>query len=240
MEQNVDRIVARIARSQHGLLTREHAVGAGVTEEAIRQRLVAGRWEPAQPHVYRIGGSRQTWRQELLAACMAANAVASHQAACQLWGLRLPERDVVEVTVRRGRMPRLWGGALVHRSRDLHTEHITLRDGIPVTKPARTLVDLGAVCGPGVVDRAVDDLVASKLTTLDGLRYILDEVGRQGRRGVGTLRRCLDWRYGDHDSSLEARVLRIIATTGSPTRRCSTTCGWKARTASSTSPTPAT
>ena len=50
--------------------------------------------------------------------------------------------DVVEITVPRSRRPRL-DKVIVHRSKDLVPGHGTEHQRIPVTKPARVIVDLG-------------------------------------------------------------------------------------------------
>ena len=214
---NADRIAADVARHHHGLLTRRDLIEREVTEREIDHRLAIGRWERVYPGVYRIAGVPRSWEQRLLAACLAAApGWASHRSAARLWGLWTPDRDVVEVVVNKTRGPRL-GDTTVHRASDLDAEHhVTVRHGIPVTKPARTLVDLGMSCSQGVVDKAVTDAVASKLVTLDGLRVALKEVGRRGRTGAGYLRRSLETLYGVPDSHLEGLALRVLQRYGVP------------------------
>jgi hypothetical protein len=71
-------------------------------------------------------------------------AVLSHRSAAALWGIARPT-EVIEVTVSgtAGRAERR--GINVHRSRTLLSSDCTRRNGIPVTKPSRTLEDLRRV-----------------------------------------------------------------------------------------------
>ncbi len=76
-----------------------------------------------------------------MAATLATNGVLSHRAAGALWGLRRWD-GVIEITTRRTRTKR--PGLLLHRA-VLADDEITTRDGIPVTTPARTQLDLAGV-----------------------------------------------------------------------------------------------
>lgn len=91
-------------------------------------------------------------------------AALSHRDAAALWGLLAPRDGPVDVSVPRdgGRSPRR--GIRLHRSTSLSPVDVTLRKGIPITTPARTVRDLrGALVakarcvrvGPAEVRRAV-------------------------------------------------------------------------------------
>ena len=90
-----------------------------------------------------------------LAAVMAcgSGAVLSHRAAAALWGLR-PSSTRIEVTVPRGRHG--VAGLRVHHTRALDPKDITVKDGIPVTTVARTLLDLSAVLSASDLEAAID------------------------------------------------------------------------------------
>lgn len=208
-----DRRLAPIAAGQRGLLTHGQASAAGMSAEAVKRRLRTGRWEPCHEGVYRIAGSPRSWGQDILAACLAArpDAVVSHRSAARLWGLDGFEEDVVEVTVARPLCHRLTR-VIVHRSTDIARTVPASRDGLFVTNPMRTLIDLGAVVRPRLVERALDHAVGRRLVTLGGVRRELESVARRGRRGAGVMRALLEERCGDvgvPDSVLEARMLRI-------------------------------
>jgi len=211
---------AKVASGQYGLITRDQARATKVTVRAIRHSLETGRWVPQHMGVYAVAGSPRSWNQTVLAACLAGGtgAVASHRCAAQLWGLDDRNGDVVEISVARSSFHRL-DGVIVHRSTDLHRSPVTMRAGIPVTNPMRTLVDLGSVVAPAVVERALDGALARRLVTLAGVRRELDALARKGRRGGGVLRALLGERAGVDllaPSVLESRMLRLCRDHGVP------------------------
>ncbi|MBI2170010.1 MAG: DUF559 domain-containing protein [Actinobacteria bacterium] len=203
-------LIAGVARHQHALITTGQLTELGISRAELRTLLRRGALERVHARTYRVTGAPRTWEQQVMAACLSSgdDAVASHRSAAQLWGLA-SGLDVVEVVMPRARATEL-RGVVTHRSSDLEPQDVTIRLGIPVTKPARTLVDLGAVSPRSVVDAAIDRALASRLTTLEGLWWMLVRVGRQGRSGAGILRRCLEWRFGVPDSVLEGLFMRIV------------------------------
>jgi very-short-patch-repair endonuclease len=209
----VERALAELAAVQHGLITRVQALERGLTDAAIKWRCTDGVWRALHPGVYVVGGAPDTWHQRMLGACMAAGglAVASHRSAARLWGL-LGDDDVVELSVLRPKGPRP-AGALWHRSRDLVPAHTTLRQGVPVTNPMRTLVDLGAVVKHWVVEDALDRGLSTKLIRMSAVEWMLHDVARPGRRGCGVLRKVLDERAlgaAPPDGLLEPRMARLL------------------------------
>src|SRR5437764_828424 len=94
------------------------------------------------------------------------------------------------------------------------------RAGIPVTDPYRTLIDLGSVVDCPVVEEAVDRALAVRLVTLPGILTALEMVGRQGVRGVGTLRHTLERRGVQSrlyaPSVLESKMARILKSLNLP------------------------
>jgi very-short-patch-repair endonuclease len=214
-----ERALAELAAVQHGLVSRAQAHELGVSDSSIRKRCLAGGLRALQPGVYVVGGAPDTWHQRMLGACMAAGglAVASHRSAARLWGL-LGEEDLLELTVCRPRAPRP-RRALWHRSRDLVPRHATVRNGIPVTNPMRTLVDLGAVVERWVVEDALDRALSSRLVRMSAVEWMLHDVARPGRRGCGVLRTVLDDRAlgtARPDGLLEPRMARLLRSHGLP------------------------
>jgi very-short-patch-repair endonuclease len=213
-----DRELARLAALQHGVVDRHEVRARGLTDDAIHRRLRAGRLLQVHPGVYLLPGAPDTWHQRVLAACRAAgrDAVASHRSAAALW--QLLDADELEVTVRRSKGPTP-DGVVVHRSRDLAPAHTTVREGIPVTNPLRTMVDLGAVLADRLVAEALERGVVAKLFSVVALEWVLGEVAKPGRRGCGGLRRGLDDRAlgtARPDSVLEPRMARLLRSNGFP------------------------
>src|SRR5205807_1777024 len=112
------------------------------------------------PGVYRLPGAPVTWKQKVMAAVLAAGpgAVASHKTAAALWGLAgFPPREV-EVTLPHGKYR-----PGCHQSRSLERVDVTTIDGIPVTRVARTLVDLAGAVSDARLEDAIDDALCRRL-----------------------------------------------------------------------------
>ena len=144
--------------------------------------------------------------------------VASHRLALDLWGAKGSDPVPIEVTVVRESAPRP-AGVVVHRSRDLHPDHTTARDGIPVTTAARSIVDAGQVLKRWGVEAALEDLLRLQHVTLDQVSAALVLHARRGRPGIGALRRVLADRALDDrpaDSVLETAFARLCRDAGLP------------------------
>lgn len=137
-------------------------------------------------------------------------AVVSHRAAAALWCLAGFESISVELTVPRGR--RRTGPGIIHHNA-LTPAEITVLDGIPVTTPTRTLLDVASVAHRDRVEEALDDALRRRLVTLPRLRWSLAEWERSRRAGVAVLRELVAARDGTGSvpqSVFETRLLRVI------------------------------
>lgn len=206
--------MARRAAHQHGVVHRSQAAAVGMTPRQIQARIATGLLLPLHRGVYRVAGSPTSWQQSLLAACLAAGdtAVASHRSAALLWGFRGIERAPIELTVPGRRRPELTG-VVVHRTDRLGDFDVSRRQRIPVTTPARTLLDLGGVVGVDVLEPALEGAILRGAVTFDGLRRTLDRLGRSGRNGAGVLRCLLDARdpaTAPTESVLEDALVRVL------------------------------
>ncbi|MGI8595310.1 MAG: type IV toxin-antitoxin system AbiEi family antitoxin domain-containing protein [Solirubrobacteraceae bacterium] len=146
---------------QHGLANFAQARAAGMSSDQVQRRVATGAWERIHIGVYRSAEHPLTWEGLLLAATLALGpgAAASHRAAVGLWGLHGFRASIVEVsrpTPGRVACP----GVIVHRAPDLAPAHVCMRRGVPVTRPARTLVDLGAVAPASLVARCMEEWLA--------------------------------------------------------------------------------
>jgi very-short-patch-repair endonuclease len=154
---NPDAAVAAIAAVQHGVVTFAQLIGAGLTKSGVNRRVAVGRLHRLYRGVYAVGHTGLSDKGRWMAAVLAhgEGAVLSHRSAAELWGLLDPRQCVIDITVRSrsGRSRRK--GIRLHRSRSLPSSATTVVDGIAVTTPARTLVDLKLVVSPGLYRRAV-------------------------------------------------------------------------------------
>ena len=103
--RTVDGRIDRLAAPQHGVVTLADIVGNGITPDQLRARLDRGSLVRLDAGVYRTIGTRRSWEQAVLAACLAAGpqALASHRAAAVLWGLIDPPTPV-EIVVPHARV----------------------------------------------------------------------------------------------------------------------------------------
>lgn len=213
----MDDTLDAIATGQYGLVTRRQLL-AQMSLDQLERRIADARLVPVRPGVYRCAGAPPSWEQHLLAVCLSGEAVASHRSAARLWGLEGIAALRLEVTVPNGRILRL-AGVRAHRSTLLGPGFITAHRGIPVTTPARTLIDLSAVASPFRVREAVDDALRERLLTIEQLRACFEMMARRGRRRVAHFRPILVARqpgYDPGDSELERRVARWLAAAGLP------------------------
>jgi hypothetical protein len=182
----------RIAVRRHGVFTWNHIRDAGLSASYRNRQLEGGLWIALHDNVYIAASTPVTWHARLRAACDAIGpeAAVSHRAATEVWNTDPPARGLVEVSTSRRQSPEL-EGVIVHRSTDLDPSWVTIRDGIPVTNPLRTIIDCGAVCGPVALDRIYVAATGSKLVTHLGVTNALDALARRGRNGVRLVRGVL-------------------------------------------------
>ena len=181
-------------RARRGLIDQRRLIDLGLTGSSIANLVDRGLLRRLHPGVYRLAGGERGWEPDLLAATLAAgpDAVASHHAAAHLWGL-VDGVAPLELAVPYAESPEP-AGVVVHRSTDLASGYVTVRRGIPVTKPARTLLDLGKVMPRAEVAAAVERAIVTKLVSVRGLIVVLEELGRRGRGGTAALRHVVEHR----------------------------------------------
>lgn len=182
MTDELDIAIAGIAAAHHGLFNRDHLVELSVSPDERRHRLATGRWQSVYDSAYRVAGAPITWKARLLAACWAGGtrAVASDRSALELYWLPGRSRQVLEITCPRAQRAR-HDGLVVHESRALKPEDMTMVDAIPCTTVERTLFDLAARRRDRTLDLAVDDALRRALTTLPELAHVADRLGKRGR-----------------------------------------------------------
>src|SRR3954452_7394508 len=159
--RSVDAAIAALAARQYGVVARRQLAALGLGRRAIGHRLETGRLHGVHRGVYAVGhpllGRHGVW---LAAALAVDGAAVSHRTAAALWGIR--DSDVVEVAVGRGVRPR--SGIRIRETR-LPADETCTQDGIPVTTPARTLLDLAAILRPHQLERAANEAERRRLTS---------------------------------------------------------------------------
>jgi very-short-patch-repair endonuclease len=154
-----DSRISRIASAQHGVVTSRQLGAAGLSREAVRKRVNAGRMHRIHRGVYAVGHRALSRHSHWMAAVLACGegALLSHTDAAALWGFLRPFAGPIHVTSPslNGRSRR--SGIILHRSRSLAADP-SLTAGhlrIPVTSPQRTIDDLEGFVEPYLVRRAI-------------------------------------------------------------------------------------
>jgi very-short-patch-repair endonuclease len=182
-----------------------------------------GRWLLLNPQWVAAGTSPERreaqWRHDLYAAIFAcsprvrATVVCFRRTAAALWGLDGVEPGIVELAATSGRASQ---GSL-YRPRRFEPAEIAELDGLRVTSVTRTLLDLGQVVGPEIVERALESALRKRHVSVDALIEAVAAVPRL--RGAGALRAALASRPSGApptESDAETLFLQLARRAGLP------------------------
>lgn len=224
----IDRRIARLARPQHGVVSLSQLEAAGLSARAALHRSSVGRLHRVHRGVYAVGHDVLSAEGRWMAAVLACGpgAVLSHGCAGALLGLRPTASPALQVTVPtsngRARRP----GIEVHRSQRLSGIDVTIERGIPVTSPARTLLDLAGVLDRQSLARAVERAETLRIFDLRALRAVLDaNPKRPDTRMLAQVLANYDPAGGTTRSELERLFLELCAAHGVPRPRLNARVG---------------
>jgi very-short-patch-repair endonuclease len=151
-----------------------------------------------------------------LLAC-GPRAVLSHSSAAALWGLSPRRQGPVEIAVVGAETGRRRPRIKLHRTAHLLARDVRIHQGLPVTSPARTLLDYAAQATPRDAERAVDEaLVVLEIVRIKELQDVLERAANH--RGAPALKELLD-RRGPAlitHSEAERRFLQLVREAGLP------------------------
>jgi predicted transcriptional regulator of viral defense system/very-short-patch-repair endonuclease len=209
-----EQAVAALAHAQHGVVTVRQLQAIGLTPTMVHRRVASGRLLRLHRGVYAVGHKRLRREGYWLAAVLAVGpgAVLSHRQAAALHGFRPANGTTVDVTTNADRADQ--PGIRVHRARTLDPADITTVDGIPVTTPSRTLVDLAGTVPRDHLAKALREADRLQILDIGGIERTLTRT--RGRRGHAhkALREALQEyaTLAPHDtrSPLEDDLLRLL------------------------------
>jgi len=218
-----DKRLLELAGSQHYVVARGQLREFG-TARQIEHRLAKGRLQRVHEGVYRVVGSPDTWQQRLMAACLSSSGAnaASFRAGAQMF--RLPGGDeIVEITAPRHRRMQL-DGVRTHESFYLSDLDVTYIDGIPVTRPARVLCDLGLLVERGELrastyELAFQEAVRRNLVDIPRVWREWERLGgsfRPGGRVVQEMLLSFVPPMRKPESTAEIRLLHLLRAAGLP------------------------
>lgn len=192
-----------------GTVTHDELVMAGLSDRQIRHLRATGRLVPIHRGVFRVAGAPPTFESRVRAALRHLMddglAWAAFFTAARLWGLSLWGPDLRIEVLRPYGANATRVGVLVRRSRSILPHHVTTKDGIPVTTPSRTLMDLARLVGPARLARAVKEAINddSIPCSLASLWIVLYDLGGRGRAGTRRMRDVLE-AYDEDEPATES------------------------------------
>lgn len=198
------------AAKQLGLITHAQATAAGLSRTAISRLVRSGEWLAVRPKIFRRAAASQTEAQLQLATCLwlGEGTVVSHRSAAKLWGLDVAPQALA-VTSKSAWKKAAVEGVVVHRSQSLDPEDVRVRNGIPVTSVARTLIDLASCLDEEKLAIVVEEAWRRQLAAPDWVQRRMRQLEVRGRQGARALSRILAdcrRRKVPLESALEVRV----------------------------------
>ncbi len=212
---DADRRLLRLAVRQASVFTAAQARSCGLTPSAIRSRLDRGLWLPLHRGVFVFAAVEETWKQRAWGAVLACapGAVAGYHTAGEAWGF-VEGFDRPQIFVPQSRVVER-PGIEVHRTRRL--DRVTL-DGLPVTSPMRTVLDLASCLDDLDLERLIDH--AHRRRSIDLVRFnaFLDDDFARARPASGRLRELVRQRDPSRPigSHLESALFAALRRAGLP------------------------
>ena len=216
--------IARLAERQHGVVSRRQLATLGLSEREIDVRIASGDLHPVFRGAFAVGHRAIDRPGRMLAAVLACGdgTVLSHGSAAELQGLwdkRPVPVDVIPLRRAGRKIPEIRWHNVIRPTPD----EIEIRDGIPCTSVARTIVDMAGRTGFVELSRLVERAAIQR--RLD-VREVDRVLARGRRRGAPNLRAILDlWRTDDERkprlrSPLEAFLLPALIAAGVSRPEC--------------------
>jgi very-short-patch-repair endonuclease len=209
--QKPEAVLAQLAQRRHGAVARHEVLAHGLTPKMIEWRISVGHLVPVHPGVYLVGlgpPSPLAYEAAAILACrpralLGASTAASH------WKLPTARDGQIDVmVVGRGRRP--LEGVRVRAISELARGELRYLDGLPLSSPSLTLLDLAGMPGYAQLPEALNEARVQRIVTDGDLRATL--AAHPTRRGAGALRRLLDSEQGPRilRSTAERKALRVM------------------------------
>lgn len=208
------RAIAEIAAKQDGMLTLAQLAFCGLTPRQVQGGCDRGSLLRVHRGVFAIGhrSSSETAAAVAAVLCVGEGSAVSHGHAAALQKFLPVPTGAVDVTMapppRRSR-----DGISVHRSTTLITRDVRMRDGLPFTAPARTILDLADA---GDFETALNEARALRAVNDRELRSVVQR--NSGRPGAARLAALLDAELdpGFSRNDAEALLRGLINRSGLP------------------------
>lgn len=209
-----------LLRANLGIVTAAQLQSIGLGEGQIRHLARSGRLPSVAKGVYRSPDHVRSLEHRARLSSIVARGAVCFPTAAQMWDLRRAPRDArIHVVIPWSAGRKRVDGAVVHRTRWLPEEHLTIsRDGVPLTSPLRTVFDAGRHLGPDDVESMIEDGLHRGLFDLAMLRQLLDDTAHPCRDGTSTFVAVMARREAARPvaSEYELRLERAMRQRGFP------------------------
>jgi len=175
--------LAVLASRQHGVVAYWQLIRLGFSRREIARMAEKDQLHRLHRGVYAVGHPNVSLEGRYMAATLACGegAVLSHWSAAGHWEL-LGVRQGAEIHVSAPGHRRPTAAIKAHWVPGLDGRDCTLRDRIPVTTVARTLLDLGAIATPKQLQRATNQAERKGLLAESAVRELIER--NRGRKGI--------------------------------------------------------
>lgn len=192
MREDREERLFEVADRQAGYFTARQALEVGYGYPLQHYHRERGHWVPVGHGLFRLRRYPESENEQLIRLWLWSRsqegepqAVASHETALALWGLSdlMPER--VHLSVPRGFRKRPPAEVVLHKA-DLAEGDVEERDGLPVTTPLRTLLDVAADqrVSPEHLESATREAVERGLVRRKRLREALSLIKDEERHRI--------------------------------------------------------
>jgi very-short-patch-repair endonuclease len=205
----IDRAIAEVARRHGGHITRRQLLELGLKASEIDYRIQVGRLLRVYRGVFAVGRLPTRPEDEAAGALLACgrDSALSHTTAETLYGLQPVWRRPFEITIRGDRQP---DGIRIHRSTAITSEDVRRHNGLWVTSPAWTVVDVAPRLTDKRLTRVINELRFAKDVRLE-LAELQDAVERRPRHpGARRVRPFIADDTGPTRSALEDMLRRFL------------------------------
>lgn len=202
--RSIDARIVEVAGRQFGMITSRQLRDIEVSRWCVQRRINAGLMRKVVPCVYAVGPAAvdpgpDGWRMAGVLACGITGAL-SHESAAERHGLWNRARGPIHVTSAQAQTQPLDPRIVMHRSHTLDSSEIEVVHGVPTTRVARTILDLGR-----------------QLTTFQ-ITYVLCEASFRGVLDLGGLERSLAARFGAPGTAVVRRAVELFRDGSAGTR----------------------
>lgn len=211
--------IAAIARVQRGRVKRQQLLAAGIAPMTIKNMVRRALLVSEHAGVYALAYAPDVPLGRETAALLACGdrAMLRNRSAGTLWGLVPTRRGPVEVTIVGGDRGRKRAGITIRRVAGMLNRDVTIHEGLPVTSPARTLLDLCAEADVREAERVLDEALVVREIVRRG--ELVDVVERaRNHPGKALLRELIRDRTESRltESEAERRFLELVRKAGLP------------------------